>query len=323
MSRIRRIFIPGTLYHVFNRGVEKKNIFKTDDDRIKFLTIIENALKQYRFKIYAYVLMPNHYHILLEDEDGNLSKIMKYIGEKYAMYFNWKYKRVGHLYQGRYKCLIVEKEMYLKEVARYIMLNPIRAGLVEKLIHYNWSSYYEYIGKNKRFKLVNTDYILNQFDTNKNKAITLFKKYLIEKDDVTDKIIEESLVNDLVFGTEKFKGKIFESIKNFEDKMKIKILKTNNSKRIEDILNEIKVKFKVSEAELKKKKGKNNYAKKAAIYLIKNRTSCSLEEIGKIFNMHPVSISRELNSIRREIQHNKLFYKQLIDDVKSGVWPQT
>jgi len=152
VARIKRIYFPNTLYHIFNRGVEKKDIFKSDEDRIKFITILEKSLKEFNFKIYAYVLMPNHYHLLLEDTDGKLPNIMKYIGENYAMYFNWKYKRVGHLYQGRYKSIIVEKEMYLKEVLRYIILNPIRKEIVENLNYYPWSSYYEYLGKNKRFK---------------------------------------------------------------------------------------------------------------------------------------------------------------------------
>lgn len=96
--------------------------------------------------------MPNHYHLLIEDIDGNLPDIIKYISENYTMFFNYKYKRIVHLFQGRYKSNIIEK-IYLKNVVRYIILNPIRAGLVTKLSEYKWSSYYEYLGKNKRYKI--------------------------------------------------------------------------------------------------------------------------------------------------------------------------
>jgi len=234
---------------------------------------------------------------------------MKYLGENYAMYFNWRYKRVGHLYQGRYRSIIVEKEKYLKEVVRYIILNPIRAGLVDKLINYNWSCYYEYIGKNKRFKLTETDFVLKQFSDDKSKASVLFKRYLSKHDEVSDKIIEESLINDIIFGTEKFKKKIIGEMKNLEDKIKIKILKSGNLKVAEEIIKKVMEKLKINENELKKKKGKNNYGKKMAIYLIRNKTNYTLEEIGKIFNMHPVSISRELSSIKEEIKQNKYLQK--------------
>ena len=311
VARTKRLYFPNTLYHVFNRGNEKKEIFNNNEDRIKFLTILESALKKFNLKIYAYVLMPNHYHILLEDINGDLPKIMKYIGENYAMYFNWRYKRVGHLYQGRYRSIIVEKEKYLKEVVRYIILNPIRAGLVDKLINYNWSCYYEYIGKNKRFKLTETDFVLKQFDEDKSKALVLFKRYLTKNDDAMDKIIEESLINDLIFGTEKFKKGVIGEIKSLRTKIKNKILRSSNSKTVEEIIKKVVEELKINEIELKKKKGKNNYAKKLAIYLIKYKTNYSLEEIGKIFNMHPVSISRQISLIKEEIKQNKYLQKMI------------
>lgn len=228
------------------------------------------------------------------------------------MYFNWKYKRIGHLYQGRYKSIIVEKEIYLKEVIRYIILNPIRAGLVNRLSGYKWSSYYEYIGKNKRYKITEKDWFLNQFSPDKESSIVLLKKYLSEKDDVTEKIIEESLMNDFIFGTDEFKKKIAKKIKSFGDAIQEKIVKTNVSQKADEIISNVKKKLKTSEIEIKKKKGKNNYAKKIAIYLIRSRTNYSLEEIGKIFNMHPASISREIKSIKNQLKQNEFLRNLLV-----------
>ncbi|MCX8093340.1 MAG: transposase [Candidatus Goldbacteria bacterium] len=310
MPRMRRIIIKNTLYHVFNRGVEKKNIFKCDADRIKFLTILEKALKKFNFIIYAYVLMPNHYHILLEDIDGKISEIMKYINENYAMYYNWKYKRVGHLFQNRYRSNIVEKKFYLKYVARYIILNPIRKGLVKNLKYYNWSSYYEYLNKNKRFKLTDTSWINNEFGYDKEKSLRLFRRFLTEQDDVTEKIINESLMLDMVLGTKEFKEKLIEKIKIYKNKIKINIFKSNNEKEIKEILDRVKKIFKINDVELQKKKGKNNFARKISMYLLKQKTNKTLDEIGKIFSLHPINVCKNIKSIEKEIQSN--YYLQKI-----------
>ena len=131
MARPLRILYPGAFYHITSRGNEQKALFKSNKDREKFIEYLESATERYDAVIHAYCLMDNHYHILLETPSGNLSKIMAHINGAYTNYFNAKRERSGHLFQGRYKAILVEADEYAKELSRYIHLNPVRANIVE------------------------------------------------------------------------------------------------------------------------------------------------------------------------------------------------
>lgn len=150
MGRPIRIEYPCALYHITSRGNEKRKIFASDEDRLKFLQIIEDYHDRYGILIHSYVLMDNHYHLILETPQGNLLKVMHGINSGYTGYFNRRYKRTGHLFQGRYKAILVDKDNYLIELTRYVHLNPVRAKAVERPEQYRWSSYCGYIGKGER-----------------------------------------------------------------------------------------------------------------------------------------------------------------------------
>src|SRR5664279_2859353 len=140
MARPLRIEYPGAFYHVTSRGNEQKDIFRSRKDREKFLGYLESAKERYGAVIHAFCLMNNHYHLLLETPSGNLSQIMRHINGAYTTYFNVKRKRAGHLFQGRYKAILVEADEYAKELSRYIHLNPVRVGIVANPEEYRWSS---------------------------------------------------------------------------------------------------------------------------------------------------------------------------------------
>lgn len=139
MARQQRIDLAG-YHHVINRGVEKRDVFLDDEDFEKFLEIIKRYMPLYEFKLEAYCLMSNHYHILLSTCKENISLIMKQINYNYTRYFNYKYKRVGHLWQGRFKSYYIYDETYLDTVIRYIEFNPIKANLTKQIDEYKWSS---------------------------------------------------------------------------------------------------------------------------------------------------------------------------------------
>lgn len=160
MARPLRIEYPGALYHVTSRGNEKKDVFKSRRDREKFLTYLASATERYGAVIHAWCLMSNHYHLLLETPEGNLSQIMRHINGAYTIYFNVKRKRCGHLFQGRYKALLVAAEEYAAKLSRYIHLNPVRAGMVARPEEYEWSSYRQYIGLVKAPAWLRTGFIL-------------------------------------------------------------------------------------------------------------------------------------------------------------------
>jgi len=163
MARPLRIQYPGAYYHVTSRGNEKKTIFEDDKDRQQFLVYLESAVLRYGAKIHVWCLMGNHYHLLLETPSGNLSQIMRHINGAYTTYYNIKQKRSGHLFQGRYKAILIEADRYAMELSRYIHLNPVRAELVDRPENYPWSSYCCYIGRSKAPAWLETGFILGYF----------------------------------------------------------------------------------------------------------------------------------------------------------------
>lgn len=140
MPREPRIQYPGAIYHVYNRGVEKRIIFNRDEDYEKFIEILNRVQIRFVFELYAFCLIPNHYHLLLKTPNGNISKIMQCLILQYTQYFNKQYSRVGPLFQGRYKDRIVETEEYLNRLAEYIYFNPVKDGLVKNPEDYRWSN---------------------------------------------------------------------------------------------------------------------------------------------------------------------------------------
>src|SRR3989337_3543905 len=180
MARLLRIEYPGAFYHITSRGNEQQNIFKSDNDRTKFLSYLESAVERYKAVIHVYCLMGNHYHLLLETPLGNLSQIMRHINGAYTTYFNKKYQRSGHLLQGRYRAIVVDKDEYAVELARYIHLNPVRSGIVNAHSGYRWSSYKHYTEKGKKPEWLFKDFILGYFGKNIHKAQKKYRQFVHE-----------------------------------------------------------------------------------------------------------------------------------------------
>ena len=146
MARKNRKWFQGAIYHIMARGNYRQNIFKDDEDFKVFLLLMQDAKTKYGFKLHAYCLMTNHYHLLLETEQTEIWKIMKRINQIYAAYYNEKYRLTGHLFQGRYKSCLVENDSYFLQTSRYIHLNPVKAKMVPRAEAYPWSSYSTLIG---------------------------------------------------------------------------------------------------------------------------------------------------------------------------------
>ncbi|HWO40388.1 MAG TPA: transposase [Candidatus Eisenbacteria bacterium] len=150
MPRPPRLEYPGALYHVIARGNRQQSIFHEKRDYLKFLDSLAENVRRYNFHLYAYVLMTNHFHLLLEQERLPLSRFMQVLLTSYAQWHNQRYRHVGHLFQGRYRSLVCDKESYLLELTRYIHLNPVRAKMVTRPDEYPWSSYRVYLGEPSR-----------------------------------------------------------------------------------------------------------------------------------------------------------------------------
>lgn len=147
MARPLRVQYPGAVYHVTARGNERKPIFRSAADRAQFLAVLAHAVERYRLILHAYILMDNHYHLLVETREANLAQALRHLNGVYTSAFNRTHRRVGHLFQGRYKAVMVDKESYLAELSRYLHLNPVRTKQPRALARYPWSSYWDYIGR--------------------------------------------------------------------------------------------------------------------------------------------------------------------------------
>ena len=204
MTRPLRIEFPGAYYHVTSRGNERKDVFKTRKDREKFLFYLETATERYGAVIHVWCQLSNHYHLLLETPSGNLSEIMHHINGAYTTYFNVKRKRSGHLFQGRFKAILIEEDEYATELSRYIHLNPVRAGIVDRPEDYEWSSYRSYIGQTAAPKWLKTNLVHGYFA---NKVVVAQKKYRSFVDDLYDQEYGNPLqgtVGSSILGSEDF-----------------------------------------------------------------------------------------------------------------------
>jgi putative transposase len=178
MARPLRIEYPGAVYHVTSRGNEKKPVFKDDQDRQNFLNTLQHVNKRYNWICHAYCLMTNHYHLLIETPDGNLSIGMRQVNGVYTQLFNNRHGRTGHLFQGRYKAILIQKDSHLLEVCRYVVLNPVRAKMVEMPEAYPWSSYLATAGKAKVHSCLTTEWVLGQFSGKRGKAEQEYRKFV-------------------------------------------------------------------------------------------------------------------------------------------------
>lgn len=183
MPRTARKTIESSIYHVMLRGINRQSIFEDDEDRFQFMTVLTRYRELSDFRLHAFVLMSNHVHLLIEPAGEPLDRIFKRIGTSYAVWFNRKYERAGHLFQDRFRSEAVGTDQYYKTVLRYILRNPIKAGLVSSLDDYRWSSYLAY--KKGKGVLTDTAYAMNLFGSQE-----ALDKYLSQDND--DTVMDES-----------------------------------------------------------------------------------------------------------------------------------
>jgi putative transposase len=273
MSRQLRIEFSGAIYHIVQRGLERKNIFITDKDRVRFLSYLRNASRKYNCLILTYCLMSNHFHFILKTMRSNLSKIMHYLNASYATYYNVRLGRVGPLYQGRYKSILVQEGRYLQHLSRYIHLNPVRANIVKDPIDYPYSSYEYFVCKKEEPEWLNTNQVLCEFSSSSEKAKCLYKEFVIDNSQESREYIKNNTYHGLVLGDKEY----FEHIKDnyLGDRIDTEIPLINK------LRNKIGVEQIVSAIDSKIQDKRLN--RKIKVYFLCQFTDITLKEIGNMF----------------------------------------
>lgn len=204
MVRPLRLEYPGAVYHVMSRGDAREAITRSDKDRRLFLDVLSETHERYNVLIHGYCLMTNHYHLLIETPDGNLSDAMRHVNGVYTQRSNVRNKTVGHVFQGRYKAILVDRDEYLLSLCRYIELNPVRAGLVASPKEWMWSSYRQIVGiGGQTEEFLQTDWILSQFGKSRKRARERYTKYVGSSDACKDKPFQK-VVSGCILGREDF-----------------------------------------------------------------------------------------------------------------------
>jgi putative transposase len=201
MARPLRIEFPDAVYHVTSRGNERRKIFRDDVDRRMFIELLSKAVKRFGWSVTAWVLMTNHFHLVLQTPEPNLSRGMQWLNGRYSSWFNRRHKRCGHLLQGRFKSILVEGENYLREVIRYTVLNPVRAGMVALPEQYRWSSYRSSAGIDAVGECLDSASLLNLFDHDPSVGRQLYQEFVMARVDSQERLWDQVL-NGMYFGSE-------------------------------------------------------------------------------------------------------------------------
>lgn len=287
MARKPRIEFDGALYHVVARGNRKEDIFRSRGDYERYLDLLSRYKARYHFRLYAYALMPNHLHLLIETADIQLSKIMQGLQQSYTTFFNRKYDAVGHLFQGRYKAILCDRDAYLLTLVKYIHLNPLRAEIVTRADEYPWSSHCAYLQKKQSPDLIDTDLVLSLFDSRKTLAIRSYQ-YFIEDSICADREEIYGTVDQRFLGDGLFVEAIVDRTKS-----EIKDKRMPRKHSLGEIMAVVETITGVTEKEIQSK-GKSRDISRARVLFcrVARGFSHKVNEIAGVLGKDPSAISR-------------------------------
>ena len=322
MARPLRVEYPGAFYHVINRGNHRERLFKSARDYEKFVQYLEKAAVRYALIVHTYCLMGNHYHLLVETPEPNLSMTMQWLNVSYATYFNRKQDRNGHLFQGRFKAILIEADAYLNHLSRYIHLNPVRAGIVERPGQYRWSSYPAFVGEQIPPKFLNTDRLLSIFGKNNKESRKNYQEFVEGVDIKTVKDPSKKLAGGFILGDTDFVNWVKDTfLCEREDEKEIPQLKKLKPRVTPEIIVEhVSKAFNIEVKKIQKKGLKRNKAREIAIYLGRELSRLSCNELGDFFGGVSGALITMMNRrITEEIDTNQLL-KNKIEKIKDQIF---
>ena len=313
MSRPWRIEYEGAFYHVMSRGNNRCDIFLDDKDRQLFLDILGDMAERFDVDISAYVLMGNHYHLLLRTNLPNLSRSMQWFGVSYTGRFNNLHHRIGHLFQGRFKSILVENDAYLLRLSYYIHRNPLRAGIVKHLADYRWSSYRNYAYGKKSPDWLSTNLLLDQIInvTDPHKAYrNKMQAYVNEEPEFWD-----NLRHGFILGSRKFtdfiKQRYLPDISHNEIPEQKRVRKDSD---IETLLTKAAKLLGCDVQTFRRAKrlvGPDSLKRDILIYLLYQSGCWTNQQIGDMFNLTYSAVSRRVSILKKNMANDEVLYKEL------------
>ena len=322
MARPLRVEYPGAFYHVINRGNNQEKIFKNDRDKEKFLEYLEKANERFSIIIHTYCLMNNHFHLLVETPEPNLSVAMQWINVSYATYFNRKHGRHGHLFQGRFKAILIDADEYLKHLSRYIHLNPVRAKMVSLPSKYQWSSYSALIGKLKAPPFHKTDWLLSNFGKSKKEARRNYQDFVEGMDLKTIENPHNQITEGFILGDLDFVNWVKETfLSSRQDEKEIPQLKKLKPKvKLDTVVEAVCEEFDCTNEQIITKGRKNNKAREAAIHIARDLSGMSCKDLGLYFGgVSGALITIMYNRIREQAARKRRL-KRRIEKVKKRIF---
>jgi REP element-mobilizing transposase RayT len=311
MARRPRIHYPGAFYHVMLRGNDKQTIFRDKNDIKRFETILSQALEEYRMRLYAYCWMKNHSHMAIQVSEVPLAKMMQILSQRYTGWFNHRYDRVGHLFQGRYKAILVDDKGYLFELIRYIHLNPVRADLVTDPRDYQDSSHICYLAPQKAYHWISVDPALKLFGTTEAEAQAGYLEFMGQEVDEEDlELLRKGGSKGRILGDDDFLRKVL----NYTGEQPVSL----SDMSLDELTALVAEKKKISSREIvSKSMGKSAVQARAVIALLAvDYAGCPLKDVAQYFGRDSSNMSRQVKKFRNRLTKDSMAQKEIESFIK-------
>jgi REP element-mobilizing transposase RayT len=316
MARQLRIEYPGAFYHVTSRGNQKQSVFFSPWDKARFLDCLDEAHEKLDLLVHSYCLMENHYHLMLETRQANLSKIMHFINTSFTVYLNKRYKRVGHLFQGRFKAILLEAETYAQELSRYIHLNPLRAGIVRRPEDYPWSSLREYLGQRKPPRWLDTSFVLGLFGNEADDARLQYAGFISSAliSNIPNPFKNKNGGSPAILGSKGFLERINETyLQGIAPNRELPLLRQYRKKPpLERIRSEV----------VRRLGNEDKLSRNTAIFLTHGNTDYKLVEIGAYFGISQAAIGMVCHRMKQILSQNPDL-SRVVEEIEKNLFNRT
>lgn len=309
MVRPLRMDYPNTFYHVLSRGNERREIFRNEKDHHRFLETLGRMVERFKLEVHAYVLMKNHFHLLVQTKEANLSRALQWLEVSYSVWFNRRHHRSGHLFQGRFKNFLIENDRYFTAMCLYIHGNPLRAGIVQRLSDYRWSSYQAYADKKREVFWLTTELVLGMYGGSRKRFLRAQQVFFEERPNLL-----EDLRHGLYLGSEAFSEECIERVNGERHPEKPQARSLLRSRDIRALAIEILKGLgeRDPESALKVRKYRCQ-SRDVAIYVLYQLGVYLNKEIGRVFGVGytavPGAVKRAQEYLRSDGQLDRLINK--------------